>query len=313
MGWNHVVESPLHTIPCKLSMNRSSPWRQHLTPSRCLSQNLPMKSTLPILFSLTFSLSIHAQNLPYTTGFDNTSEQAGWTYYQEGDAGSSQWGMTGGGSSAPNSLHHDYNVGAPNDAEVIDWMVSPALNFTGPVAISMLVSESGFSTPTDDNCLVYIGTGNQDPTVGDFTLIGNLSFISPQWTWVDTTFYSSITGNECYLAFRYKTIGAAWCTYGIDDIVIDLQNPNGVAEETHIQPHVIITPNPVHDLLNISTVGDGIGQIDIMSTTGQCIRTIQWNIGSMNTIDMTEFPVGVYFLRWKDVLGIEQTWRFIKQ
>ncbi|MBL0317679.1 MAG: T9SS type A sorting domain-containing protein [Flavobacteriales bacterium] len=273
-----------------------------------------MKTILLSFLSIVIAHSVISQNLPYTTGFDNATEQSGWTYYQVGDAGSSEWGMTGGGFSAPNALHHDYNVGGAQDDIVIDWMVSPPLNFTGPVAISLMASESGFSTPTTDNCEVYIGTGSQNPESGTYVLVGNLSFISPQFTWIDTTFYSEITGANCYLAFRYKTVGAAWCTYSIDDVSITLQDPNSVSNMNADENAFYGYPNPAHESVQISLPeNSGPYQLSIISSTGQTIREDVLTGLQQECLEITGIPTGLYYLRLRNSAGREWTDRlFIK-
>lgn len=243
---------------------------------------------------------VYTQNLPYSTGFDNAQELSGWMFYQDGDQSSSDWSMLGGGYSAPNALHHDYNVGASEDMVVIDWMVSPALNFTGPVAISMLAKESGFSIPTDDNCLVYVGTGSQDPSIGDYTLVGNLSILTPQWTWMDTTFYSSIVGEQCYLAFRYKTIGAAWCTYAIDDIEITLQDPNSVRTNSVLPREVGVFPNPANDQLSLVSNLVEATTVHCTSVTGQIVKDFQITKGQVYWFDISDLRPGLYILTWRN-------------
>ncbi|MBW8051955.1 MAG: hypothetical protein FVQ77_16770, partial [Cytophagales bacterium] len=91
-----------------------------------------MKSLGLLLIITLFILRAEAQSLqlPYYTGFDSVSEQAGWQEFRLGILSSSHWIYTAGlFVSSPKSLFHYYNnPGNPTDT-VEDWFVSPPLNF----------------------------------------------------------------------------------------------------------------------------------------------------------------------------------------
>lgn len=86
--------------------------------------------------------------------------------------------------------------------------------------MALKVRTSGFSTPFPDNCEVWFGTDDPDPETGNYVLIANLSYMLPQFDWLDTIVEVPFVAENGYIAFKYKTIGAAWSTYAIDDISI---------------------------------------------------------------------------------------------
>ena len=148
--------------------------------------------TASILFSQGLSL-------PYYTGFDSPAENAGWKEYRTGFLSSYSWGTNG-------SLSHDYNVGGNSTDTVIDWFVSPPLNFTSPGTITMKVMTGGFSTPFPDNCEIWFGTNNSNPSTGNFVLIANLSYMQPQYQWLDTTVSIPFVSDSGYIALNIKLL-----------------------------------------------------------------------------------------------------------
>ena len=153
-------------------------------------------------------------SLPYYTGFDNAGEKAGWQGYILGVNGTyGPWGFGAG------DLYHDYN----NTGTVEDWFVSPALNITSQSKISLKIKVfviSGSVNPTD-----YIGiwysSGSQDPNVGSYTEVVNLtSFASSDFNhWTDTTVLLPVTAGTGYIGFKFMNVNN-WFTVDIDSITV---------------------------------------------------------------------------------------------
>src|SRR5438046_675484 len=118
--------------------------------------------------------------LPYFTNWASNVQKAGWTEYQTGNVSTCKWGVGGG-------IGHDYNVGANFNDTVIDWYVSPPLNFTSPGKMTLTVLRGGFSTPTPENCNILFGSKHQNPALGNFTVIGNISSMQPKGQFIDTS------------------------------------------------------------------------------------------------------------------------------
>ena len=146
---------------------------------------------LALIFNNAFS---HGLTLPYYTGFDNPAQRAGWVQYRTGFLSSYSL-------SNINNLSHDYNVGGSSNDTVVDWYVSPALNFTASAQISMKIFTGGFSNPIPDNCDIWFGTNNPNPTTGNFVLIGSLSYMQPKYVWLDTIINVPFTAASGYIAF----------------------------------------------------------------------------------------------------------------
>ncbi len=248
--------------------------------------------SINVAYSQFFSLP-----LPYYTGFDSPVEKSGWMQYRKGVQCMAQW-------SDNTALYHGYNVGgAPTDT-VIDWYVSPSFYFSKSenhyyTRISLKIMTDGFSTPFPDNCEIWFGTKDQDPSVGEFRLIGNLSYVAPQWQWIDTTMNFHFIADSGYIAFRYKTIGPEWMDYTIDSINIS-QGPVSSVEEKNTLKKVGIKLLP--NAFNFSTmiqfehpVINGV--LHIYNISGQIVRTISNISGQEYQLLRDELPKGLYFIQ----------------
>ncbi len=246
--------------------------------------------TLLFFFSLTINSFSQGLSLPYYTGFDSPAERVGWQQFRKGVLSSYDWSNIG-------SLYHDYNVGANPTDTVIDWFVSPSLNLSSAGIVSMKVQTSGFSQPTPDNCEVYFGTGNPDPAIGNFVLIGNLSYMQPQFQWIDTSFNLSTISDSGYLAFKYKTIYAAWMTYNIDSITVS--QSVGIDEKNNKNNFIAsISPNPFTSFTTIK-FNSYLKDVDItiFNLQGQKAKTISNFSGIQFKLERENLKSGIYFIQ----------------
>lgn len=204
-----------------------------------------MKQLLSLLFAFSFPSLLYAQglSLPYYTGFDSPTERAGWQQFRLGVTNAFDWNDNG-------VLSHDYNVGGNSTETVIDWYVSPALHFAYPGTMSFKVITGGFSAPIPDNCEVWFGTNDPNPATGNFTLLANLSYMQPQYQWNDTSIAVPFVAENAYIAFKYKTIGAAWMTYSIDSIAVsEAVGVDEMAKKQNLE--IKVFPNPVVDFTTV--------------------------------------------------------------
>lgn len=260
-----------------------------------------MKTNLT-LFALLFVASFgfsQGLSLPYNTGFDTPAEQAGWEQYRTGFLSLYDWGIGGGGFSQ-NCLSHDYNVGGNPQDTVVDWFVSPPMNFTSPGQMSLKVRTSGFSTPFPDNFEIWFGTNDPDPETGNFELVANLSFMLPQFTWLDTLIQLPFVSDSGFIAFKYKTIGAAWSTYAVDNISIDvlsaIPGEDGNPESVSLKAF----PNPFHSSVAIEISREVTdADLELYDLYGRKVRTMSGISGGRVRLDREELKGGMYFLYLK--------------
>ena len=258
-----------------------------------------MKTTLTYFFLVFAINALYSQSisLPYYTGFDSPTEQAGWQQFRTGFLSSYDWSNNG-------SISHDYNVGGNFTDTVIDWYVSPSLKFTSSGIITMKVLTEGFSTPTSDNCVVWFGTNDPDPSSGNFVLIGNLSFMQPHGQWIDTTINVPFVSDSGYVAFKYKTIGAAWMTYSIDSITVS-STKVGIDETKFFNETIeSVFPNPLISEATIyfdSEIKDG--QLHLYNMHGQRVKSVSNITANKYQLYRGDLAAGVYVM----ILSINNT------
>lgn len=265
-----------------------------------------MKNLLTLLFFFSITINSFSQglSLPYYTGFDSPAERAGWQQFRKGFLSSYDWSNIG-------SLYHDYNVGANPTDTVIDWFVSPPLNLNSAGLVSMKVQTDGFSPPTSDNCEVYFGTGNPDPSIGNFVLIGNISYMQPQFQWIDTSFNISTLSDSGYLAFKYKTIYAAWRTYKIDSIIVS--QSVGIDEKNNKNNFIAsLSPNPFTSFSTIK-FNSYLNDVDItiFNLQGQKAKAISNFSGSQFKLERDNLKNGIYFIQFSRENDIIKTEKII--
>ncbi len=241
-------------------------------------------------------------SLPYTSGFDSAIEKAGWQQYRTGFASLSNWTYSNFQPfSAPTCLSHDYNVGGSQADTVIDWFVSPPLNITALTKLSLKVSAGGFSSAIPDNLGVWYGTDKQNPTNGNFTLIGNLSYIQANDQWIDTNLMLTLVSDSGYIALRYKTIGAAWWTPKVDNIDVRLNSGASIVENLNPERGMVtVFPNPFKTKTMVFVddklldLGVEIKMYDIF---GREIRKMSNVRKNENIITRDNLINGIYFIK----------------
>lgn len=258
------------------------------------------KKLLPLLciqFILITSVKSQGLTLPYATGFDSPAEKAGWNIYRTGVLSQYSWGYSGGGFSGQ-CVSHDYNVGGASTDTVVDWFVSPAMNFSSTGTVALKVNTSGFSTPFPDNFEVLFSSTNQDPLLGNFTVIGSLSYMQPQFQWLDTIITVPFVADSAFIALKYKTIGAAWSTYSADNILISL-DPVGISNGPKKSTSLNCSPNPFTSsaVIAIPDLYSGkIGKLVFTDQLGRCVKKVGSSGLSSVNINREGLKAGLYFL-----------------
>jgi hypothetical protein len=256
-----------------------------------------MKTIVTILLSILSVSFCHAQGLtlPYTTGFDSPTQKAGWQQFRLGnDPTSYSWSYAGGGFSAT-CVSHDYNVGASATDTIRDWFVSPPLNITTPSTLTLKVKTGGFSTPFPDSFEVLFSSKKQNPASGNYTVIANLSYMLPQYQWLDTVLNIPTVTDSGYIAFKYKTISAAWSTYAFDNIM--------VAEPVSVHSNAIgismrSYPNPLTSETTINTsMPLANATITVYNNTGELVKQLDDLSGQKFTLHRDNLSNGIYYLR----------------
>ncbi len=209
-----------------------------------------LKLLVGILFytNLTYAQSLP---LPYYTGFDSTSEQAGWQEFRLGVLSSNNWGYAGANAcSDPLAIYHDYNVSGMATDTVEDWFVSPPLNLSTPAKLTFKISSTMFGTQLG----VWLGTGDKNPANGNFTELAHFDLPSVWQPCIDTFVQITTLADTGYLAFWY--VGSNFNAFGVDDIMLTPDSANYINGKDDVRNiEVVILPNPLKTTATLSVIG----------------------------------------------------------
>jgi len=246
-------------------------------------------------FITLLSFSLNAQvTLPYFTGFDNPSQQAGWTEYQKAEVTFCHWYMA-------SNLGHGFAPSSGINA-VDDWMVSPAFSIiNGGKLDSIKYNFSGYSDPLiDDTIAIYLLNASQDPSLAIskhllFDFRGN-EYINDDTFHIKTNIILPASSGLSYLAIRYRNTDCShnWLTVSFDNIAIS-GNSVGMDEFSNYGFKVNIYPNPIIDKLTIETNSKIMQNLEVYNLLGELV--FRTNILNLKIIDVSGFPKGIYFLK----------------
>jgi hypothetical protein len=284
-------------------------------------KTLTMKNNLYFTLVLVLNAVLaHSQvELPYTTGFDNTQQQEGWTIFRLGENGQfNNWVYSNNGAhSAPSCLYHNYPVGGTNVTD--DWFVSPMMNLeSGGVIESVWHSFAGFGVPqTADTVAIYLLIGSSNPSLASERILLHDYRADYQ---NDNTWYETQdipipeAASISYIAFRYKTI-VNWLDVKFDDLSI-VGMVTSVAElETSPALDFKLYPNPTDHFLRLDRNSRAVTEpivLSIYNGAGSQVMHHVMQSSQTEPIDVESLPVGIYTVVIQNQHG-RSSQRFIKQ
>lgn len=245
-------------------------------------------------------ISSFAQSLPlpYYTGFDSTSEKAGWQQFRTGILSGNQWSYSPSPFSAfpyslPYALYHDYNVsGSPTDT-VEDWFVSPPLKISTTAKLTLKIFPTAFLTEVG----IWLGTGNNNPASGNFTELGYFD-LDYTGQWVDTFVNITTITDTGYIAFKYK--GTDYNSLVIDNVSITPDSGTMLKNIFTEQTNVFVSPNPfTTTLVIVNEVKQSPSEIFIYDVLGREVKQLIINNQS-TIINLQDLPSGIYFYQISD-------------
>jgi len=263
-------------------------------------KKIKLLSISGILFFTSFQLKAQVP-LPYSTGFDNTSEQNGWVEYKTAATQHSHWNYGSANSySTPNSVGHDYS---PSTGITLtdNWFVSPGFSITsGGQLDSIRYSFSGFSTPdAGDTVAIYLLNGSQDPSAATSkTLLFDFrgtEYITDNVYRIKTGINLPSLNGLSYLALRYRNTDCSskWLTAKFDNIAIS-ENPVGVNENQLDANKINIYPNPSTGKFIVKSIKN-IEAITIQNAIGLTVyQSAQLKGSNIAEIDLSDKQLGSY-------------------
>lgn len=254
-----------------------------------------------LLVNVVFSQGIP---LPYYTGFDNASEQAGWIEYQKAEVTFCHWG-SGYAYSLPNGIGHSF---APSSGIILvdNWYVSPAFSISnGGKLDSIRYMFSGYSQPVSgDTIAIYLLNGSQDPSLASSKLLlfdfRNSEYIINDTFRIKTNITLPSLSGLSYLAIRYRNADCStkWLTVNFDNIAIS-GNSVGINEfNTSSAYKLNIYPNPFSTQTTLHTykaLKDAT--LSIYNLVGQQVKQINNINGQTIALHRNNLPKGLYFIQ----------------
>ena len=259
-----------------------------------------------IITAIIISASASAQTpLPYYTGFDDSTQTAGWQEFQVGaNPGIYGWGYLGTGpiGSPFASLYHPNNTFGPATDTIIDWWVSPQFDFSGGAIIdSMSASIGNSNLQPEDFIGLYLLTGSPDPSLAttetllvNFTLFPN----GPGGGFGDTTdiLIPPSTGPS-YIAFKFIRTNGLFSVI-FDDIYISTFttgiSPLFFGKELGVR----LYPNPSTNYLTINLGSNNRKvEVNIVDITGKVIYTTIARETQKIEVNTEDFKEGVYVVQ----------------
>jgi hypothetical protein len=228
---------------------------------------LPEESTAA---PFSVGVSVVGQPLPFVEDFELEASQAslqaiGWANASERFRGAG-WDLTtqqvhGGASSV---LH---GPGGQSEVEMVDWLISPALDFSAVTDAQVTWWERGSNAARGDHAL-YVSTGSRDPAGGDWVPVNEDLPDAPEGMWGRSAVIdlSAWAGQPTvYLAWKYTGLSAD--SWWIDDVRVEALQPDVTAR-------VSVTPDP------LEPGSTGLFVVDLFNT---------------GAVPATDVPVSVVF------------------
>ncbi len=270
-----------------------------------------------LLFAATAFAAISFGANAQTVVLDENFNDAGnWTEDQEWvivnassqtTGGSLNWGLYNAASFADNGFNSIsaasssfYTTGEGQDAELIPYAVD---NYFITPVISIPENESQVILTFDEGALVGQGASLELTIVAGINEEGAEEHVVYTNTLsASTTEANSVTvdmsefnfgGEDIYLAFRHN--GSSGLGYVIfDNVVVTSSAPGSTDNFDKLGLNVF--PNPVNDIVNITSPEANIEAITITDLNGRTVKSFNFTNVAETTVDASDLSSGIYLL-----------------
>ena len=78
---------------------------------------------------------------------------------------------------------------------------------------------------------------------------------------------------------------------------------------------IVLAPNPAQDVIRIfgGSSSSLTGQFDIYDSLGCLLHSVEFESIGSQTINLSDWPEGIYHYQWKDREGVRSSGSFVKQ
>lgn len=187
-------------------------------------------------------VSVVGTPLPYVQGFefDDTTtslNDLGWANASLGFRGYGWATSAAEAYEGTQSVFH--SRGYTGIAEMEDWLISPALDFSAAADAQVTWRELGRQT-TQANHALYVSTGSRDPADGDYIAVSEALPAPQEGAWGRSAVYDLSAyagGPTVYLAWRF--VGESSDDWYIDDVRVEALQPDLLVDTA-------VSPSPIH-------------------------------------------------------------------
>ena len=236
----------------------------------------------PIEFSTLFNC-IAINTLPYTTTFD--VEEPCWIINQTNVNETWNW------DTDEYVCLYDDALGAQDE-----WLISPEFDLSGvtdnlSVTFNWLASYAYSVDPDDNYDMLLKGSinGTDWTTLWDETEEG----VFVDWTEYTTIADASAYAGEASVWFAFNYVGTDGAQWSVLDFSLDVVSDI----ESNISSNISVYPNPANNVINVVNAENA--NIVVLNMVGEVVATID-NASSTQTIDISNFANGTYFVRVND-------------
>ena len=255
-----------------------------------------------LLFAATafvaLSLGASAQTVVWSDNFDD-EDISDWTLHDE-DGDGANWGDSffitdsEGNPATPVSLISRSWSGVPMTPD--NWAVSPQVDLTTATTGIVLLNWKVLAAAADwdqENYSVYVGTSTN---IADMTQVFTETYDDPnnEGTQYDRSEdISSFAGQIVYIAFRHHN-STDMDFISIDDV--EVVHDTDSSTENFAKLGLNVFPNPVSDIVNITSPEANIEMVTITDLNGRTVKSINFNNVAETTIDASDLASGIYLM-----------------
>jgi hypothetical protein len=203
--------------------------------------------------------------------------------------------------SPPNTLTHDYPVGASSLDTTIDWYISPGFHFPSGGRIDSVkvnVFDIIGAATTVDSFVIYLLVGSRDPRIATKIRLVNLTNLASNDTsFIDTgNFIIPPVAGSSYVAFKYQATND-WFIPQLDNIHIS-GNVSTALDETkmHHNTAEIVADNR---FLKVSLHDNSASyfSVSMMDMAGRVVLNKDYFVGQTAAFDISTLPTAQYIVR----------------
>lgn len=235
-------------------------------------------------------------------GFEGEDVPSGWTLIDNDGDGNNWYVLNNSQSEQGGFVVHSGqgHITSASWASVAltpdNWLITPAVNLTGPATLSFWVAGQDPSWASENFSVLLSTSGT---TVADFTT----TLLSNQTSTETMTQYSvnlsQFAGQTVYIAFRHHNITDMF-RLNLDDV--EITSGVGVNEYDN---EARIYPNPATDVVNVNTAST-LKHIEIFNMNGQKVMDVQAE-GFNTTVNTTTLSEGLYMMNIHTENGVSHS------